>query len=330
MEGKILEEHTSETVLKVKDLKKFFPLKGGISSRILGYVYAVDGVNISIRQGETMGLVGESGCGKTTVGRCILRLIQPTSGEIFFEGKNILELNDRSMTELRRKIQIVFQDPYASLNPRMSIKQIVGEPLLIHGITKQEELREQVLKMLFRVGLNEDHLNRFPHEFSGGQRQRIAIARALSLNPKFLVLDEPTSSLDVSVQAKILNLLKDLQKELNLTYLFISHDLNVIKHMSNRISTMYAGNIVELGEKKDSFSNPLHPYTQALFSAIPVPYPIESVNRQILTGKVPDPTNPPSGCKFHPRCPNVKQICTKDKPEMIEVEKKHFVACHLY
>ena len=320
----------SDTILKIEGLKKYFPLRGGVFSHVIGYVYAVDGVDFSINRGETMGLVGESGCGKTTVGRCILRLIEPTSGAIYFQGRDLTKLTKREMTDLRREMQIVFQDPYASLNPRMSVKQIIGEPLLIHGIVKGEKLKNMVLDMLIRVGLTEDHLNRFPHEFSGGQRQRIAITRALTLNPKLLVLDEPTSSLDVSVQARILNLLKNLQKEFGLTYLFISHDLSVIKHMSDRIATMYIGNIVEIGDKKDVFSNPLHPYTQALLSAIPIPNPEMAGKKKILAGEVPNPTNPPKGCRFNPRCPFSEPKCKKEKPRMVELEKKRYVACHIY
>lgn len=319
-----------EPLLFVKGLKKYFPIKGGIFSRIIGNIYAVDGVDLSINKGETMGLVGESGCGKTTVGRCILNLIEPTSGEIYFKGKNILKLDQRELLKIRREMQIVFQDPYASLNPRMSVKQIVGEPLIIHDVVKGTSLQEKILDLLLTVGLTKDHLNRFPHEFSGGQRQRIGIAKALALNPNFLVLDEPTSSLDVSVQAKILNLLKDLQQKLDLTFLFISHDLNVIKHMSDRISTMYSGMIVETGNKKELFSNPLHPYTQALFSAIPIPDPEIEVKRLILAGEVPDPSNPPSGCRFYPRCPIKSSICDKERPILIKAREDHYVACHKY
>lgn len=319
-----------EPLVIVKGLKKYFPIKGGIFSRIIGNIYAVDGVDLSINKGETMGLVGESGCGKTTVGRCILNLIEPTSGEIYFKGKNILKLDQRELLKIRREMQIVFQDPYASLNPRMSVKQIVGEPLIIHDVVKGTSLQEKILDLLLTVGLTKDHLNRFPHEFSGGQRQRIGIAKALALNPNFLVLDEPTSSLDVSVQAKILNLLKDLQQKLDLTFLFISHDLNVIKHMSDRISTMYSGMIVETGNKKELFSNPLHPYTQALFSAIPIPDPEIEVKRLILAGEVPDPSNPPSGCRFYPRCPIKSSICDKERPILIKAREDHYVACHKY
>lgn len=322
-------EEPSEKLVEVKGLKKYFPIKGGVLGRIVGYVYAVDDVSFYVLPGETLGLVGESGCGKTTVGRCVLRLIEPTAGEIDFEGTNILDLDNNEMRKLRREMQIVFQDPYASLNPRMTIKQIVGEPLLINKIARGTELEKMVLNLLLKVGLSEDHLNRFPHEFSGGQRQRIGIARALALNPKFMVLDEPTSSLDVSVQAQTLNILKDLQKEMNLTYLFISHNLSVIKHMSDRIAVMYLGKVVEMAEKRSLFKNQLHPYTQALFSAIPIPDPEVKQNRIILGGDVPSPVNPPSGCHFHPRCPSAMPKCREEEPKLIELENGHFVACYL-
>ena len=318
----------TETLLEVSDLKKHFPIRGGVLSRTVGYVYAVDGVSFKIGKGETMGLVGESGCGKTTVGRCILRLIEPTSGEILFEGIDITEIDDKQMAKLRPKMQIVFQDPYASLNPRMTIKDIVGEPMLVNGIAKGLELRRRVLELLLMVGLTEDHMNRFPHEFSGGQRQRIGVARALSLNPEFIVLDEPTSSLDVSVQAQTLNMLQDLQKKLGLTYLFISHNLSVIKHMSDRIAVMYLGKIVEIASKAELFRSQLHPYTQALFAAIPIPDPEISRERIVLGGDVPSPVNPPSGCRFHPRCP-LNRLCNEEEPRLIKVSKDHYVACHM-
>ena len=319
-----------EPIVKVKGLKKYFPIRGGVFSRIIGLVYAVDDVDLEINKGETMGLVGESGCGKTTVGRCILNLVEPTSGEIYFKGSNILKMNQRELLKIRRDMQIVFQDPYASLNPRMSVKQIVGEPLIIHNLAKGTSLQKQILDLLSTVGFTRDHMNRFPHEFSGGQRQRIGIAKAIALNPEFLILDEPTSSLDVSVQAKILNLLKNLQQELDLTYLFISHDLNVINHMSDKISTMYSGTIVETGKKDELFSNPLHPYTQALFSAIPIPDPEIEVKRFILAGEVPNPSNPPRGCRFHPRCPHKTSKCEEEKPTLAKLEGDHQVACHKY
>ena len=320
---------TAETLLEVKELKKHFPIRGGIFGRAVGYVYAVDGVSFKIGKGETMGLVGESGCGKTTVGRCILRLIEPTAGEILFEGEDIARIDDKQMTKLRPKMQIVFQDPYASLNPRMTIKDIVGEPMLVNNIAKGLELRRKVLELLLMVGLTEDHMNRFPHEFSGGQRQRIGVARALSLNPEFVVLDEPTSSLDVSVQAQTLNMLQDLQRKLGLTYLFISHNLSVIKHMSERIAVMYLGKIVEIALKAELFRSQLHPYTQALFAAIPIPDPEISRERIVLGGDVPSPVNPPPGCRFNPRCPKMIPVCKEEEPQLIEVTKDHYVACHL-
>ena len=319
----------TQTLLEVNDLKKHFPIRGGVLGRTVGYVYAVDGVSFKIGKGETMGLVGESGCGKTTVGRCILRLIETTAGEIRFEGLDITKIDDRQMAKLRPKMQIVFQDPYASLNPRMTIKDIVGEPMLVNGIAKGLELRRRVLELLLIVGLSEDHMNRFPHEFSGGQRQRIGVARALSLNPEFVVLDEPTSSLDVSVQAQTLNMLQDLQRKLGLTYLFISHNLSVIKHMSERIAVMYLGKIVEIASKAELFRSQLHPYTQALFAAIPIPDPEISRERIVLGGDVPSPVNPPSGCRFNPRCPKMIPACKEEEPQPIEVRKDHYVACHL-
>jgi oligopeptide transport system ATP-binding protein len=318
-----------EPILKVEELKKYFPIRGGILGRTIGYVYAVDGVSFDVDAGKTMGLVGESGSGKTTVGRCILRLIEPTAGRIIFDGVNLIDLKEEEMRKLRRQMQIVFQDPYASLNPRWLIKDIVGEPLIVNNVVSSKaEMEEKVLKLLTKVGLSADHLNRFPHEFSGGQRQRIGIARALALNPRFLVLDEPTSSLDVSVQAQILNILKDLQSELELTYLFISHNLSIIKHMSDRIAVMYHGMIVEIGSKDELFRDPVHPYTQALLYAIPIPDPEKKRGKMILGGDVPNPVNPPKGCRFRPRCPNANERCN-EKPEMTEVSNGHYVACYM-
>jgi oligopeptide/dipeptide ABC transporter ATP-binding protein len=318
----------AEALLEVKELKKHFPIQGGVLSRTVGYVYAVDGVTFDVRKSETLGLVGESGCGKTTVGRCVLRLLEPTGGEVLFESRNILTLDDEQMRKLRADMQIVFQDPYASLNPRWTIKDIVGEPLLVNKIARGEELRSRVLELLKKVGLSEDHMTRFAHEFSGGQRQRIGIARALALNPKFVVLDEPTSSLDVSVQAQTLNIIRNLQQDLGLTYLFISHNLSVIKHMSDRIAVMYLGKIVELASKQELFKRQLHPYTQALFQAIPIPDPDVQRKRVILKGDVPSPVNPPDGCRFHPRCPIAVDKCSTVEPELVETEPGHFAACH--
>ena len=318
-------------LLEVKDLKKYFAIKGGLLRKDVGAVRAVDDIDLLVRKGETLGLVGESGCGKTTLGRVILRLTDTTYGEIFFEDTNLLTLKKDEMRKMRRNMQIIFQDPYSSLDPRMTVKKIIGEPMVIHGLTRGRELQERVLELLGKVGLNPDHLNRFPHEFSGGQRQRIGVARAIALSPKFLVLDEPTSSLDVSVQAKILNLLKELQEELGLTYLFISHDLSVIKHMSDRIAVMYVGKIVEVAEKDDLFKEPLHPYTQALFSAVPIPDPhLRNRTKIILKGEVASPINPPPGCRFHPRCQYAKEACMQKEPPLKEVRPGHRVACHLF
>lgn len=318
-----------DPLVKVESLKKHFPVTGGVMKKTVGYVYAVDGVSFDVPQGQTVGLVGESGCGKTTVGRCILRLINPTDGRIFFKNEDISEWKGEKLRQLRREMQIVFQDPYASLNPRWMIKDIVGEPLLIHGPAKRQALYQIVLESLMRVGLSEDHMNRFPHEFSGGQRQRICIAKALTLRPKFMVLDEPTSSLDVSVQAQVLNILKDLQAELGLTYLFISHNLSVIRHMSDTIGVMYLGEIVEIGSRSDLFREQLHPYTEALFAAIPIPDPEVARERKVLTGEVPNPTNPPKGCRFHPRCEHAKDKCREVRPTLVDVGSGRRVACHI-
>lgn len=315
--------------MEVKDLKKHFPIKGGILQKVTGFVRAVDGVDLEIERGEIFGLVGESGCGKTTLGRACLRLIEPTSGEVKFEDVDILNLNLKDMQKMRLNVQMVFQDPFSSLDPRKMIKDTVGEGLVIHGLAKGSELKERVLQNLERVGLKKEHLYRYPHEFSGGQRQRIGIARSLVLNPKFIVLDEPTSALDVSVQAKILNLLLKLQKELGLTYMFISHNLSVIEYMSDRIAVMYVGKIVETGTKVELFENPLHPYTRALFSAIPIPDPDLKHEKIILKGDVPSPLNPPSGCRFHPRCPYAEELCEREEPLSIEVNSDRKVACHL-
>lgn len=318
----------SERILvKIRGLKKHFPLTGGVFRKVIGKVHAVDGVDINIRQGETMGVVGESGCGKTTLGRTILRLLEPTAGTIEFDGQDITELRGADLRNVRRQMQIVFQDPMASLNPRITIKNSVGEPLVVNGIAKGPKMRNMVLELLQKVGLTEDHLNRFPHEFSGGQRQRICIARALALNPKFVVMDEPTSSTDVSVQAQTLNLMKDLQKDLNLTYMFISHDLSVVKHMSDRVAVMYLGQIVEL-TPRDIFRDSLHPYTFALVSAVPIPDPQFAGKAQILSGEIPSPISPPTGCRFHPRCIFAQEKCAHEMPKLRDIGDNHLVACH--
>ncbi|HMK47195.1 MAG TPA: ABC transporter ATP-binding protein [Methanocella sp.] len=320
----------SDKLIEVNHLKKYFPIKGGLISRTMMEVKAVDDVSFFINRGETLGLVGESGCGKTTVGRAVLRLIEPDSGEIIFEGNDITRQKRGGLRRIRRNIQIVFQDPNASLNPRMLVRDVLAEPLLINGMKKGLEMDKKITALLEAVGLNPIHANRYPHEFSGGQRQRICIARALALAPKFIVLDEPTSSLDVSVQSQILNMLKDLQKDLGLTYLFISHNLIVVKYLSSRVAVMYLGKIVEMSSTNDLFDHPLHPYTQALLSAIPIPDPaIKRKNRIILQGDVPTPINPPNGCRFHTRCRYKMNICDKVTPEFKDVGGEHFVACHL-
>ncbi|MFX0044279.1 MAG: ABC transporter ATP-binding protein [Candidatus Hermodarchaeota archaeon] len=314
-------------LVEIRNLKKYFPLTGGVFRRVLGYVRAVDDISFDIYEGETLGLVGESGCGKTTAGRTILRLIPPTAGEVLFEGRDIAKLRQRELREYRRNMGIVFQDPMASLDPRLTIKSAVGEPLLVNKVARGYRMRQMVLELLRKVGLTEDHLNRFPHEFSGGQRQRICIARALALNPKFVVMDEPTSSTDVSVQAQTLNLMKDLQKEFELTYLFISHNLSVVKHMSDRVAVMYLGKIVEM-TPRDIFEEALHPYSAALVSAVPVPNPEFRGRAQILAGEVPSPINPPTGCRFHPRCRFAKDVCKEEIPDLRDMGDGHLVACH--
>jgi len=309
-------------LVRVRGLFKYFPVAGSDD-----VVRAVDGVTFEIFRGETLGLVGESGCGKSTVGRCLLRLIEPTAGEIKFDGRDVLATERRELRELRREMQIIFQDPYASLNPRLTVRDIVGEPLLIHGFGTKEERRERVAELLRKVGLDPDYMNRYPHEFSGGQRQRIGIARALALNPKLIVADEPVSALDVSVQAQVVNLLQDLQAELGLTYLFISHGLAVVEHISTRVAVMYLGRIVEVASAAELYANPLHPYTEALLSAIPVPDPQRKRERIILHGDVPTPINPPSGCRFHTRCPKAIDECARIDPDLREVSPGHTVAC---
>lgn len=328
-------------LLEVKNLKKYFPVRKGILRRVVSHVKAVDDIDMYIKEGETLGLVGESGCGKTTVGRTILRLIEPTAGEIIFHSKkltaygqdydkvSITSASPHLLKSLRRDMQIIFQDPYSSLNPRMAVWEIIGEPLLVHGLAKGSELESRVCELLGAVGMKPDHMKRYPHEFSGGQRQRIGIARAISLEPQLIVADEPVSALDVSIQAQVINLLEDLQEKFGLTYLFISHDLSVVRHISNRVAVMYLGKIVELAKTGELFFNLKHPYTEALMSAVPVSDPDYKSKRIHLEGDVPSPLNPPSGCYFHTRCPYVHEICKKEAPTFRDMGNAHFVACHL-
>ncbi len=319
----------TQALLEVRGLVKYFPItKGIILSRQVGAVKAVDGVSFFINRGETLGLVGESGCGKSTTGRLILRLIEATSGEIHFEGRNILKLGREEMRELRKDMQIIFQDPYASLNPRMTVGDIIGEPMEIHRIARGREKDKRVKELLEVVGLSPMHARRYPHEFSGGQRQRIGVARALAVNPKLIICDEPVSALDVSIQAQVINLLQDLQREFGLTYLFIAHDLSVVKHISDRVAVMYLGKIVELAAKHELYNNPQHPYTEALLSAVPIPDPTKRKHRIILEGDVPSPISPPSGCRFHTRCRYAQEVCSREDPEFVDIGDLHFVACH--
>lgn len=306
----------SENLIEVKGLKKYFPIKTGLFSKTIGNVKAVDDVSFKIKKGETLGLVGESGCGKTTVGRTILRLVEPTAGDIIFEGKNISRIDEKELKKYRKEMQIIFQDPYSSLNPRITVGGMLTEILKFHEISEGEKAEKRVEELLERVGLRKIHARRYPHEFSGGQRQRIGIARALSVEPKFIVCDEPVSALDVSIQSQVINLLQDLQKEFELTYLFISHDLSVVEHISDRVTVMYLGQLVEIAEKTELYKNPKHPYTQALLSAVPIPDPNNKSNRIILTGDVPSPANVPTGCYFHPRCPKVFGDCSSIHPEL--------------
>ena len=321
----------AENLIEVKDLKMYFPVSSGILfQRTVANIKAVDGISFDIKKGETLGLVGESGCGKTTTGRCILQLYKPTAGSITFEGREMTGMGSRELRSMRREMQVIFQDPYSSLNPRMTAGNIIGEPLVVHGLVDSKaEYRERVANLLQNVGLNPYMADRFPHEFSGGQRQRIGVARALSVSPKFIVADEPVSALDVSIQAQIVNLLEDLQTEFNLTYLFIAHDLSVVRHISDRVGVMYLGHIVEMADRNDIYVNPLHPYTKALLSAVPIPDPVIDAQRErvLLTGEVPSPLNPPSGCVFHPRCPIAIDECSEVIPELREVEPNHWVAC---
>ncbi len=332
---------SEKILLAVRGLKKYFPVRKGIMRRVVAQVKAVDGVDMYIKERETLGLVGESGCGKTTTGRSILRLIEPTGGEVLFHSKKLAEAGEEYMEidvataprkllkALRRDMQIIFQDPYSSLNPRMTVGAIVGEPLLVHNISKGREREERVRELLGAVGLKPDHMKRYPHEFSGGQRQRIGVARALALDPQLIVADEPVSALDVSIQAQVLNLLENLQEEFGLTYLFVAHDLSVVKHISDRVAVMYLGKIVELAVTEKLFLSPKHPYTEALMSAVPVPDPDYDVERILLEGDVPSPVNPPSGCYFHPRCRYVKDICKTETPDYRDLGGEHFVTCHL-
>ena len=326
-----MNSQSNEVLLKVDDLKMHFPIYRGVFQRQVGAVHAVDGVSFEVMRGETLGLVGESGCGKSTTGRTVLQLYKPTAGNVFFEGINLVGLKNEDMRKTRRRVQMIFQDPYASLNPRMTVADIVAEPLMVHNVGTGKEIQERVAHLLELVNLNPAFATRYPHEFSGGQRQRIGIARALALQPSFIVCDEPISALDVSIQAQVVNLLEELQEQFNLTYLFIAHDLSMVRHISKRIAVMYLGVIMELAERDELYLNPLHPYTQALLSAVPIPDPIADSKRKrvILEGDVPSPVNPPSGCRFRTRCPIADKVCAESRPEFREVTPGHFVACHL-
>ncbi|WP_181347193.1 ABC transporter ATP-binding protein [Thalassobacillus sp. CUG 92003] len=320
----------ADAILKIEGLEKFFPIKAGVFKRTVGHVKAVNDVSFDVKEKETFSLVGESGCGKSTLGRSILRILEPTGGKVMFEDENILRFSPEKIRQLRKDIQLVFQDPYSALNPRMTVRQLVSEPLFTHFDLKKKDVDPKVDDILEKVGLPIEHADRYPHQFSGGQRQRISIARALVLKPKFVVADEPVSALDVSIQAQILKLLMDLQEEFNLTYLFISHDLNVVKHISDRVGVMYLGKMMEMTETDSIYEDPLHPYTQALLSAVPKSDPLETKDRVILQGDVPSPADPPSGCPFHLRCPKAMDVCSSVEPEFKEVKPHHLVACHLY
>lgn len=324
-------EYDPQYILMVNNLKKYFPIKKGFISHTVGYVKAVDGVTFNLKRGTTMGLVGESGCGKTTTGRTILRLSgEKTAGQVLFNGKEVYDLSNKELRDLRTKMQIIFQDPFSSLQPRMPVGEIIGEAVREHHLVSKAEYNDYIDKVMDDCGLQSFQKDRYPHEFSGGQRQRICIARALALNPEFVVCDEPVSALDVSIQAQIINLLKELQEKRNLTYLFISHDLSVVEHISDSVGVMYLGNLVEYGTTEEIFNNPLHPYTQALFSAIPIPDPTSKMNRIVLEGSIPSPANPPKGCKFHTRCSKCSEICKHKAPVQKEIEPGHYVVCHLY
>ncbi|MDD7389655.1 MAG: dipeptide ABC transporter ATP-binding protein [Lachnospiraceae bacterium] len=320
----------SEPILKVEDFQVYYKVHNGLLGKP-GYVKAVDGVSFEIQKGEVFGIVGESGCGKSTLGKAICKLIEPTGGKVFFKGEEIEGYNSKQMRPVRKGIQMVFQDPYASLNPRMSVRDIIAEPLIIHGLASgKKEIDEKVIDLVRKVGLDVYHVNRYPHEFSGGQRQRIGIARALAVQPELIIADEPVSALDVSIQSQVLNLMNNLKKELNLTYIFIAHDLSVVEHISDRVGVMYLGNFVEIGDKRKLYDNPCHPYTQALLSAVPIPDPKAKKERIILEGSIPSALNPPSGCKFHTRCPKCMEICKQKVPEKTVLEEGHEVYCHLY
>ncbi|WP_019156079.1 ABC transporter ATP-binding protein [Robertmurraya massiliosenegalensis] len=323
-------EQENDYILEAKNLKKYFPIKGGVLKRTVGHVKAVDDVSLNIIRGETLGVVGESGSGKSTLGRVILRLLDPTGGQIVFENEDITTLNNRQLRPFRKDMQIVFQDPFASLNPKMNVQELIEEPLLVQTSLSKSERKEKAIDLLGKVGLRPDARLKYPHEFSGGQRQRISIARALALNPKFIICDEPVSALDVSIQAQVLNLMADLQDEFNLTYLFIAHDLSVVKHISDRVAVMYLGRIAEIAPKKNLYEAPLHPYTEALLSAVPSTDVLAKREKIILKGDLPSPSNPPSGCAFRTRCPKAHERCAIDRPDLINVSEGHYVACHLY